>query len=91
MEVAQPPSRQPELPGRQVIEPDAVLQVPDRVFDLGVAAVVGIKDQGLALAAGEPDPLSRVILVSITVARYERDAGRVLSEPPSCRAWLAPR
>ena len=78
MEVAQPPSRQPELPGLQVIEPDAVLQVPDRVLDLGVAAVVGIKDQGLALAAVEPDPLSRVILVSITVARYERDAGRVL-------------
>ena len=41
------------LPGRQVVEADPVLEVADRVLDLGVAAVVGLEDEGLAVAVGD--------------------------------------
>ena len=37
----------------QVVEPDAVLQVADGVLDLGVAAVVGLESQGVALPSGD--------------------------------------
>ena len=39
-----------EAAGGQVIEGDAILEVADRVLDLGVAAMVGLKPQPLALA-----------------------------------------
>ena len=37
----------------QVVEAHAVLQVADGILDLGVAAMVGLKIQGLALAVGD--------------------------------------
>ena len=36
-----------------MVEPHAVLQVPDGILDLGVATVVGLKVQGLALSIGD--------------------------------------
>ena len=36
-----------ETAGRHVVQPDAVLEVPDGVQGLGVAAVVGLQLQGL--------------------------------------------
>ena len=42
-----------ELARRQVIESQPVLQVPDRVLDLGMATMVGLKLQGLAVAVGD--------------------------------------
>jgi hypothetical protein len=36
-----------------VVEPQPVLEVPDGVLDLGVAAVVGLEDERLALAVGD--------------------------------------
>ena len=36
-----------------MIEPHAVLQVPDGVLDLGVAAVVGLQFQGIPLTVGD--------------------------------------
>ena len=37
----------------EMVEPYAVLQVSDGVFDLGVAAVVGLEIQGVAVAVGD--------------------------------------
>ncbi len=42
-----------EAAGRQVIEPHAVLQVADRVLDLGVAAMVGLQFERLPVAVGD--------------------------------------
>ena len=42
-----------EAAGRQVIEPHAVLQVADRVLDLGVAAMVGLQFERLSVAVGD--------------------------------------
>ena len=42
----QPGSVGREAPRGRVIEPHAVLQVPDGVLDLGVAAVAGLQFQG---------------------------------------------
>ena len=36
-----------------MIEPHAVLKVPDGVLDLGVAAVVGLQFQGIPLTVGD--------------------------------------
>ena len=36
-----------------MIEPDAVLEVPNGVLDLGVAAVVGLQFQGVPLPVGD--------------------------------------
>jgi hypothetical protein len=38
---------------RQVIEPDAVLEIADRVLDLGVAAMVGLQRERVAVAIGD--------------------------------------
>ena len=37
----------------EMVEPHAVLEVADGILDLGVAAMVGLKIQGLALAVGD--------------------------------------
>ena len=37
----------------QVVEPHAVLQVADGVLDLGVAAMVGLQFQGIAVPVGD--------------------------------------
>jgi hypothetical protein len=42
-----------EFAGRQVIERRAVLELPDRVLDLGVAAVVSLELEHLAVAIGD--------------------------------------
>ena len=42
-----------EAPRGEMIEPHAVLEVPDGVLDLGVAAVVGLQFQGIPLPAGD--------------------------------------
>jgi hypothetical protein len=42
-----------ELPGWQVVEPHAVLQAPDRVLDLGVAAMVGLEFEQRADPVGD--------------------------------------
>lgn len=39
----------PEAPRGQVVEPDAVLEVADGVLDLGVASVIGLERERLAL------------------------------------------
>jgi hypothetical protein len=48
----QPGSVGRELPGWQVVEPDPVLEVADGVLDLGVAPVVGLEGEGLAVTVG---------------------------------------
>ena len=40
-------------PEGEMIEPHAVLEVPDGVLDLGVAAVVGLQFQGIPLTVGD--------------------------------------
>jgi len=42
-----------KAPGRQVVHPDAVLQVSDHVLDDGVAAVVGLEVDRLAFTVGD--------------------------------------
>ena len=42
-----------ESAGRHVVQPDAVLEVPDGVQGLGVAAVVGLQLQGLPVPVGD--------------------------------------
>src|SRR5229473_3080154 len=42
-----------EAPRRQMVEPDAVLEVADRVFDLGVAAMIGLELERVAVAVGD--------------------------------------
>ena len=37
----------------EMVEPHAVLQVPDGILDLGVAAVVGLQFQGVAVPVGD--------------------------------------
>ena len=37
----------------EMVQPDAVLEVPDGVLDLGVAAVVGLQFQDVAVAVGD--------------------------------------
>ena len=49
----QPGSIGREAPRGEVIEPNAVLQVPDGVLYLGVAAVVGLQFQGVSLPVGD--------------------------------------
>ena len=49
----------------QVIEPDAVLEVTDRVLDLGVATMVGLEFERLTSAVGD----ERVV----AIAREERE------------------
>jgi hypothetical protein len=38
---------------RQVVQTDAVLEIRDRVLDLGVAAVIGLEAEHLAIAVGD--------------------------------------
>jgi hypothetical protein len=57
-----------------MVEPDALLQVAHGVLDLGVAAVVGLQSERLALAIGDEG----VVVV-------ERNAA-----PAGCQAWGAP-
>ena len=52
-------------PEGQVIEPDAVLEVTDRVLDLGVATMVGLEFERLTSAVGD----ERVV----AIAREERE------------------
>ena len=42
-----------EAPRGEMIEPHAVLQVADGILDLGVAAMVGLEIQGVALTVGD--------------------------------------
>jgi len=61
-----------------VVQAHAVLEVPDRVLDLGVAAVVGLELERLAVAIGD----DRVIVVTSTRssnAVIDSAAGRVPS------------
>ena len=44
----------------QVVEAHAVLQVADGVLDLGVAAMVGLKVQGVALPVGDESVIAVV-------------------------------
>ena len=41
-----------------MIEPDTVLQVADGILDLGVAAMVGLEIQGLALPVSDEGVIS---------------------------------
>ena len=54
------------LPDRQVLEPDPLLEVPEGVLDLVMAAMVGLELEGLAVPVGEEG----VVVV-------EREAGRL--------------
>ena len=58
----------------EMIEPHAVLQVADGVLDLGVAAMVGLKVQGLALSIGDEGV--------IAVAGEQRQLGATLCPCP---------
>ena len=49
----QPGSVGGKAPRGEMIEPHAVLEVPDGVLDLGVAAVVGLQFQGIPLTVGD--------------------------------------
>jgi len=49
-----------KAPGRQVVHPDAVLQISDHVLDHGVAAVIGLEVDRLAFTVGD----KRVVVVS---------------------------
>ena len=40
-------------PWGEMVQPDAVLEVSDGIFDLGVAAVVGFQFQGSPLPVGD--------------------------------------
>ena len=42
-----------EASRREMVEPHAVLEVADGVLDLGVAAMVGLQIQGVALTVGD--------------------------------------
>ena len=42
-----------EAPRGEMVEPHAVLQVVDGILDLGVAAMVGLEIQGVALTVGD--------------------------------------
>ena len=42
-----------EAPRGEMVQAHAVLEVPDGVFDLGVAAVAGLQFQGLAVPVGD--------------------------------------
>ena len=49
----QPGSIGREAPRGEMIEPNAVLETPDGILYLGVAAVVGLQFQGLAVSVGD--------------------------------------
>src|SRR4029453_11176053 len=59
-----------ELPRRQVVEANAVLEVSDHVFDLGVATVVGLQPQGVSLAVGD-----KAVVVVVAEQRELRAGG----------------
>ena len=59
----------------EVIEPHAVFQVADGVLDLGVAAMVGLQIQGVALPFGDEG------VIAIVGEQRQLGAGRV------SRAW----
>ena len=42
-----------EAARRQMVQPDAVLEVADGILDLGVAAMVGLQFQGVAVSVGD--------------------------------------
>ena len=42
-----------EAARRQMVQPHAVLEVSDRILDLGVAAMVGLQFQGVAVSVGD--------------------------------------
>ena len=49
----QPGSVGGEAPRREMVQSDAVLEVSDGVLDLGVAAMVGLQIQGVAVPVGD--------------------------------------
>ena len=71
----------------EVIEPDAVLQVADGVLDLGVAAMVGLEVQGIALPVGDES------VIAVVGEERQLGAGRGLDpaydEPYGCGVGLA--
>ena len=57
-----------------MVEPHAVLEVPDGILDLGVAAMVGLQLQGIAVPVGDE--------AVIAVAGEEGQLGTGLSMAP---------
>ena len=56
----------------QVVEPHAVLEVADGVLDLGVAAMVGLESQGVALPVGD------AAVIAVVGEQRQLGAGRGL-------------
>ena len=59
----------------EMVETHAVLQVPDGVLDLGVAAVVGLQIQGVAVAVGDEG------VIAVAGEQRQLGAGRGLHPP----------
>ena len=66
-----------------MVEAHPVLEVADRVLDLGVAAVVGLEREGLAVAVGDEGVL--------VVQRQERELAASLNEVAEQKRRLAER
>ena len=70
-------------PRRKMVQPHAVLQVPDGVLDLGVTAVIGLQLQGLPVPVGDE--------AVITVGGEEGQLGtRRGLDPPDRRQLFLP-
>ena len=60
-----------ETPRGEMVQPDAVLEVSDRILDLGVAAMVGLQFQGVAVPIGD----EAVIFIGGEEGSWEPGAG----------------
>ena len=85
----QPSSVGSEAPRGEMVEAHTVLQVPDGVLDLGVAAVVGLQFQGVAVAVGDEGVIA-VVGEQQSYARG-RPVQRGLTEESACGCMLMVR
>ena len=76
-----------ETAGREMVETHAVLEVADGILDLGVAAMVGLEIQGVAIPVGDEG------VIAVGGQQGQLRAGRGLhppdDEPHRCGAGLA--
>ena len=77
-----------EVPREEMVQPDAVLEVAYRILDLGVAAVVGLRFQGL------PVPVGDEAVIAVGGEESQLGTGGGLhppdDEPHRCGAGLSP-
>ena len=71
----QPGSVGGEAPRGEMVESDAVLEVSNRILDLGVAAMIGLQFQGL------PVPVGNEAVIAVGGEQRQLGAGRGLHPP----------